>query len=525
MLEGGKDEPSRPTTMSVTLRPPRCALWPIVGLLCVALLMPLSAAAAPSPGFSPPNPADPAQSWAWGAVFAKTDTGALSGTTQNGVPWSLSYTLHAFLAWNVILTQTNLSTTAFELSGQRVVVESYFLSAQGSQGPTTAQLNVSVQGWEQDHEFSNFTTNGSVLLNGTTPVPALAIENGHSRVEGNLTASESVALSGAQTASFNGYASGAVSADTTVSFTPALNLMPLTPVSGGQWNSSSVYLAQGTYSNACHWAFDGRTVLGATSSGSGSCGGSGTVYADTTVWLAGTDEGVSYLTGYGHYHIVGLSLPGDFAFHLYDGLFMVPTSVDLLGGGGAALGGTNAANSDGTEAFTAFVDVDPHTGHVGVVAANTRFGPQVGTATNLPFALSSSRGSGNPGALSPAAASSLGPAGASGLPTYGIQGHPESVAEAQANNACLLDPGSCLSPTSGHTMLLLLVVVVAAAAVVVAVVVARRGGGPKPPSAGGSRFIPVATSSSPGPRSTAPGGGNAPKGPPQPSQDPLGHLW
>lgn len=514
--------------MSRSVPLPKSALWPIVGLITVALLMPLSAASAPSPGFSSPNPANPAQSWAWGAVFGKTDQGSFSGTTQAGVPWSFSYTLHAFLAWNVIVTQTNLSSTAFELSGSRVVVGSYFLSAQGSQGATQAQLNVTVQGWEHDSEFANFTTTGSVLLNGTTQVPAVAIENSHGTVAGNLTATESASLAGGQTASLDGYASGAVNADATLSFSPALGLMPTTPVPGGQWNSSSAYTAQGTYSNACHWAFDGTSALGSKSSGSGTCGGSGTLSASGTVWLAGADEGDDYLAGFGHFRSVGLELPSDFEFHLHDGLFLVPASVDLLSGGSGALGGTNAANSDGTDASTAYVDLNPHAGHVGVVAANTRFGPAAGVTSSLPFAMSAA-GASSSGGISALASGpdSQFPAATNPLPSYGIQGYPESVAQAQSSNGCLLNPGTCLTSTSGHSGLLFLVLVVAVVAVAVAVLVARRSGGSKP-SSPGTRYIPAAANPS-YPATGAPGAGGVagtPKGTrPQPSQDPLGHLW
>ncbi|MDE1820201.1 MAG: hypothetical protein KGJ23_07330 [Euryarchaeota archaeon] len=492
----------------------------VAGLLALSMLLPFTTAA-PTTGFTSPSPGAPAESWAWGATFAKTDQGTFSGTTQSGVPWSLSFSIHGFLSWNTVLTQTNTSTTSFELEAQRVILGAYFLSATGTQGPTTGSVNITVLAWEQDHSFSNFTTTGTVLLNGTTSVPAVAIESVHALVNSNLTARVNASLTGGQTGAMQGYASGAVHADATLNFAPALGLVPVTPVPDSWWNSTSTYTAQGTYADACHFQFSATNPMGASTSGTGTCGGSGSLDATNTVWLRGTDAGDDYLAGFGHYRSTLLELGGNLDFNIHDGLIFVPGHLDVFGGTG--LGGTSPASPQGTEVITGHVDLDPHASHFGMIASSSQFSPQATATGALPSGLAATYdGTQATASSSPAV---------SGLPSYNVQGKPESAQSALTANGCLLNPtgSQCKTSAPAHTFLLLLVVV-AAVAVVVAVLVARRERGPKGGVA--SRpgvYIPSRSDAGAGSRSgvAAPTPPGTPPGSqrPTPSQDPLSNLW
>ncbi len=457
----------------------------IFGVLAFGLMMPV-AAATPAPAFHQPNPNNPPQVWAWGATFVKNGQGTLSGNGSGPggtSSWSLTYTIHAFLSWNVILTQTNTSTTSFSLQGQRVMAASYFLSASGSNGPESGQLNVTAQGWETDNGFANFTTTGTVLLNGTTPVAALAVENANGNTAGNFTAISTAQLSGPQSGSFSGYASAAAEAQASLAFQPPLGLFPLNVTSGAWWTSTSNYTAQGTYSVACHYGYS-ASGAGGTSGAGGNCGSSGSASGSGSVTVYGADHDLD--TGFPGqtFHKVTLGFSAGFQFELRDGLLFVPSQANLYASATGPAGGSTGAPTDGAQVSLNYLDVSAHATHAPVVATNAQFSPRVGATMGVGLLAPS----GSFGALaSPSAVSA--PAG---LSAYAVQAQPESPSQAQSNNACLLSGCAAAGKSGIFSPLVALLVVGAAVAVVVGAVMVERSRRPKMPVGGYSSRPPAA---------------------------------
>lgn len=498
--------------MKTTARWNHRTLWTLLGIVALGLVMPL-AAASPAPAFHAPNPNAPPQSWAWGATFVKGYQGQLSGSNSNPggtSAWNLSYTVHEFLGWNTVVTQTNTSSTSFTLSAQRAMAASFFLQANGNEGSYSLSLNVTAQGWESDHGSSNFTTTGSVLLNGTTPVAALAVENAQGATSGNLTATSSATLTGPTSGSYNGYASEASEAQGSLVFTPSLGLFPMNLSSGAWWTSSANYTAQGSYAIACHYGYS--AVLPRGSSGGGAnCGSSGSASGSGPITLMGADHDIDTAL-HGDFHKVTLGFIGGFGFELADGLIFLPSHADLYSG--AAPGGSVSGSpaSTGAQIGLNYVDVQAGATHAPVGASNLQFAPQVATSLG---------GVTGTAMVAPAASSSP-----SALNAYSVQGLPESASAAEQANACLL--GGCAASPTSHSGLLLLLGLVAVGAVVLAIVGAvmvSRSRRPKMPVGGYSSHPPSAFLLN---QNVAPAPGNAPQRPsPRPAgqQDPLGHLY
>ncbi|MDE1820124.1 MAG: hypothetical protein KGJ23_03620 [Euryarchaeota archaeon] len=487
--------------------------WTLLGLLAVGLFMPL-AAAAPAPAFHQPNPNNPPQVWAWGATFEKNDQGTLTGTGPTNNSWSLTYSIHEFLSWNTILTQTNTSNTSFTLQSQRAMAASFFLSAQGTNGPESATLNVTAQGWEKDAGSANFTTTGTVLLNGTTAVAAVAVENAQSTVSGNFTATSAAQLSGPQSGTFDGYASAAAQAQASIAFTPALGLFPMNVSTGSWWTSTSAYSAQGSYELACHVGYS-ASGQGGSMGGGANCGGNGSASGSGTVTLYGADHDLDSGVPGHLYHRIALAFSTGFGFEMRDGLLFVPVHADLYGGAGVASGAPGSPDA-GAQMSPNYVDVDYHASHVGVVAANVQFAPHAAASMGMGTGVGMTAGS------APAATSTP----ASGLSSYAVQAQPESPAKASSANACLLGGAGCVAAKSGlFSPLLALIVIGVAVAVIVGAVMVSRGRRPKMPVGGYSSRPPSAFlmhNAPPAPAAPArPGTAPRPTG----QQDPLGHLY
>jgi hypothetical protein len=434
--------------------------WALLGLLAVGALVLPVASASPTPGFTPPNPGNPPQMWAYGGSNGASATGSASGWGLSG-NWSYTTSVHGFLGWNVVFTQTNTSSTAFTLQEQRALKAAVYVSASCTQGcgPSGASANLTAVLWESENAFANLTTTGTVYVNGSA-VPAVAVVNAQSSVAGNLTATATWSTS---TNSGNAYLSAAATANAQVSFNPALGLFPLNATPGMVWNSSSTYTAAGSYDLACH--YDYQTSLGA--SAAGTCGASGSLSGSGPVVIAGADAGRVYVNGQTTQQLAWHVGRGPFRFA--DGAILLPASADLSGGAAT----TAAAGPVGAGAGTLSTDEVDYTAsgsHVGLLAAHSTLtssaagGVPVGSAKGVSEMTEAS----SPG-------------------SYGAQAQPESVSQAQASNACLL--GSCgpsSGPASGLLGLTTREMALLGAVVVIALIgaiiwVSRRATPPKPP--------------------------------------------
>jgi hypothetical protein len=396
-------------------------------LLVPGLVAPASASPAPLTGGT-------SQQWAYGAQKWVNVTVDYPNAT---------YSAHAFFGWNVVFTATNTSTTTVELEAQRTMVGDYYATlCSPTCAAPTAQGNLSITAWEKDTGFANLTTTASVYESGTA-VPAVGLMNDSARVAGNI--SESVWLKvqhGATTLTASTELFIAGSAESAVSFSPALGLVPLNTTTGSTWNSSSNISAAGSWSATANWYH--TSVLGSTSSGSFTP--SGSVSGTGTVALQGADLGNVTLANGASSRVIALAWSGP--FDCDDGIILIPHAFDLFGSathvwGSDELGATIVATSDLDIAIDSF-----H--HIHLNAATTSFGS---TDTSLSTAT---------------AATTVGPSPASvSTPSTVLQAQPESVAAAQSSNAC--DLGQCgpvTTAAAGAPIGLVLVIGLVAALVV-----------------------------------------------------------
>lgn len=469
--------------MTKTSRLGRTTTLALLGLLAIGVLLPV-ASASPVAAYTAPNPSAPPQQWAYGGAWGATSSSSASGWGPSG-NYSYTTSVHAFLGWNVIFTQTNTSSTSFELQEQRTIVSSVDIQACApSCSSPKVSGNLTANGWEVDNGFANFTTAGTVYVNGTTPTAAYAIENAQSTVSGNVTGVATWQDSQVSATPGSAYLSVAASASGQVQFSPALGLVPLNPVAGSWWNSSSTYAASGSYDVACHYEYAG--ILGVSLAGS--CGSTGSLSGTGTVNLAGADLG-HYTLGGGLTHIVTLALTGGH-FRFVDGALLVPASADLFGGAATNAQAGPVGAGVGTIA-TSNVDFEAGGSHLGFLGAKAQLTSS--TAGTLPS---------NGAAVSPMVQSQALPSAAA--PTYAAQAEPETPSQATASDTCLLG-GACAasttpasgSPIASHGMLLLVgLVAVGALALVGAVIyIARR---PRQPSLLSAATPPAPSSSSTG---------------------------
>jgi hypothetical protein len=486
----------------------RTALWTLAGILAISLLLPFGSGAV-SPSFNPPNPGAPPESWAYGTAAGATATS--TGTLSSG--YSYQVNSHAFLSWNVIFTQTNTSSTSFTINATRTVGASLFVEGCVPNCNTpVAQINLTATAVEIDHAWANFTTAGTVLVNGTTSVPAVALENEGITVFGNVSGQANwqvQSIGGQPATSGNAYLAAQVNADASADFTPALGLFPMSPTVGQNWTSSSNYTALGTYTESCH-AYD-------SSVGEASCNSGGSLQGSGTVTLWGLDSGWGVVIN-GHlypFHVLAVSLHsrGTYTFDAVDGLFLLPHASDLLSG--SASSSSSASASAGVS--TSAVDFAPGSAHFGPTAAKGQFAASVDTSDISASAGSLGGVEGSLASIAPAAAS-----GNANIQPLDAQAAPESVGEAQAADTCITSGIGCSSPASpspiSHLGALVFLVAVVVVVGVVALLVARRRSA-KPPVSPTGVTIPSGGFS---PGAPAPPPSGNPNGTPT---DPLGNLW
>ncbi len=466
----------------------------LVMLLALPVLAPPATAPVSSRGLTTfASTSDPAvQQWAYGGT--KTISGDISATGSSGNEFELSY--HAFFGWTVVFTQTNNSTnTGFQIEAQRTAAAELFvnLCTPSCTAPTWTG-NYTANATQNATAFGNFTREGTVYVDDVA-TSALGFLNGSGAAQGALHSRLLVTGPLGHTKAW--YFNVTSMANAQVYFDPELGLVPYALTPGEHWNSTSMFNLTGAY--ALSWTFVSPT---GTASGTPS----GSISANGTVDLLGGYSQDLILNNGEHTHILllGLTGSGPIAFDVFDGVIILPHMGDVFSGDTASVGGQ--ALGVAPVATTSAVDYDSSSGHMGIAAAATTFGP--GVAGSVPTSAS---------ALSVAATA---PSGGQ------IQAQPMTVPAAQSCAASLITGGTCSSNTVNpivaffHSTVGEVVALTVAVVVLVAVLAVAVGRRPKSPP-------PVRV---PNPQVQVPAGASGqvappPRTPPQQPSDPLGNLW
>jgi hypothetical protein len=391
----------------------RTALWVLAGLVILGMAVPV-VSATPAPVL---NPSAPPQSWAYGGQGTFNEQFNLTGEHNS------SYHVHAFVAWSVVFTQTNTSTSNFTLTAVRSLDLALF--AQGCApacGGASNEVNVSMTGTERAFLAANITGNGSVDLENGTSVPAWALENASGTLASNFTENASWNVEhGDLSAPGSVYLSSSEQASGSLAFSPALGVLPLNVSAGMRWSSTSSYTSQGTGATACHWE-----LSVANSSRGGSCSSNVTLDSTGVVQLQGADVGNgTVVLDHQRAQPIALGIEGLRGWHCQDGFFCMPSATSEWEDSNLGPGGFS-------QAFTSTAEIDyfHDAHHFGQIGALLDFQG----AFNTP--LTDSR-SGGP-------MSELASVAPSALPVWTVQATPEPTSQA----SCLSTTG-CTQGASG----------------------------------------------------------------------------
>ncbi len=458
----------------------------VVSTFIVVSVLPAVAAGSPTPSLTP----GPTYTvWAYGAVRTVDFSGPATS--------DYDYMGSATYGYAVILNQTNLTSSTFELFANRTMAVDLSIEycSPNCKKPTLT-ATVSHDVWEAVDSWANFTTNASVIQSGAN-ASAVGLLNSHTEVHGSL-------LDEAQGLVRDSVLSANVSADASVTFSPALGLLPNDLSAPSSWTSSSAFSASGDYLIGYHYHFVGphATINIGPTTTSGSVSGTGNVSVSGSVSSGAPSSidlgGVPYVN-------VSLSVVGP--FEAREGFILVPDTVDLFGS--SASSAWSANETGGATASMSSLDVRPGGAHLGIGGSEWLF-----TSMALNPSVTSLAPEG-PGVTEIAA-------GANDVGTTPVQGVPMAVGQAQSDQGCLISGGTCASPAGKGPapvfLLGLLGAAVLAAVLVVAVTERRR----MPPP-----VYPNATLYPPG--ASAPAKDTATTGPvrrPAPAEDdPLSNLW
>jgi hypothetical protein len=218
-----------------------------------ALLATPSAAAAPTLSSSGSS-----QQWAFGgsAGASISCSGSACGSGSTLTHLSLFY----YVAWVVIYTADNISSTQTEFEVQAAVNATVSLSIAGcinesASGPCSQiSAQASISGREVATGFTNVTSTGTVDLDAGSGSPgsvaAYAVTNANSNAAFNFSGSvsETLPVNGtSETANLNVDLGGTEA--TSVTFSSPLGIVPIDPQPGQSWTSSAAYNASGTYTS------------------------------------------------------------------------------------------------------------------------------------------------------------------------------------------------------------------------------------------------------------------------------------
>jgi hypothetical protein len=465
------------------------AIVAVATAFLMVFVLPAGIAAAASPEFTPGSAN---QLWAYGVVR----TVDFSGVSAQGY----SYQGSATYGYSVILDQTNLTSPLFELSAVRTMgadlTVEYCLP--DCHKPTVS-ATVSHHAWESTHAWANFTTNGTVAVNGQS-VAAIALLNSHSTVVGNLTDISQGPLR-------TSYLSANVSASASVTFATPLGLLPDNLTAPMSWTSTSAFNATGAFAISYFAGYTGPhlsthvgptvTTGAVTRSGSVTVSGSSNSGPDGAVQFGG----VPYLN-------VSLNVVGPFVAR--EGFILVPSQVDLFAASNANPWGNN--ETGGTSVQMTSLYVRPGAGaHVGIDGSEWMY---AGSALNPGLTSLDPIGAGV-AQISP---------GADNVSSTPVQGVPIQVDQAQGYQGCLVSGSGCAGSSSPSVLPFfgIGVLAVVIAVVVASVLVVERRRVPPPTYPNAQLYPPGETT---GVRPLPGSRPSAVRPPPPAEDDPLSNLW
>jgi hypothetical protein len=454
-----------------------------VGIALLMVFVPGSALVRAAPS---DTAASSSNAWAYGAVESASYTG-------HNLLWVYSVT--AIFGFSVVINETDHSSM-YTLNATRtmgaIVNVSY---CRPDCAHAVARGNISDHAWEVLDVTSNLTSAGTVYESGT-PVTALALSSSRVSVQAFIRdraqALTARAMVLSRTLDVN------LSASASLSFEPALGLLPFPLVPGSAWNATSNYTELGAYGWTYSTKYVGLALPNVTLANNSSLASSGSVA------LAGNYSNAPISVGGRPYSAIDYTETGPFAVR--EGFVLVPAASDLFGAPQPWAASQNVfANESGTSVEMAnggFLG-----GHLGFVASGSWF-------------RSSSSNPGGALPLGPAIA----PAADPGPATF-VQGQPESEQAATQGNDCLISETGCpvsAAPRGLWGAVLIAGAVIGLSAVLALAVVSRRRSMPPPTYPNAALYPPGRSPAGP----VRPG--PAPKMPDEessPEDDPLSHLW
>ncbi len=469
------------------------AVIAVVSALFVISVLPVSAAAS-NPDLTP----GPAYTlWAYGVVR----TVNFSGTSSAGYDFEGTATY----GYSVILNQTNLTSSTFELFANRTMAADLAVTycAPNCKSPTVT-ATVEHDAWESVDAWANFTTEAVVDENGTN-VSAIGLLDSHTTVSGAL-------YDYARGAVRTGFLYANVSADASVAFATPLGLLPNNLTVPSSWTSAAAFAASGSYNIGYHYYFSGPKAT--ISIGPGTL--SGSVQAAGNVSVAGSvavGPGSTVVFGGVPYLNVALTVTGPFVAR--EGFILVPAPVDLFGTSSSTLWGGNESGGASVEMTSLYVR--PGGSHLGIGGSEWLYSS---SALNPAVTALSPVSPTTPGVEVDANGSSA------SVGQTAVQGVPIPVDQAQSYQNCLISGSGCpASSTSGGRPyvpgVFLGIVAVVVAAVVAAVLVTERRRLPPPTYPNALLYPPGAAAP---PKPVDPSRSGAVRRPPA-EDDPLSNLW
>lgn len=423
----------------------------VTALFLTAVLLPTAASAT---ALHPAVVGSP-QSWAYGASSWQNDTALSSAYTE---------TVRTYVGIQVITSMTNTSSTVYEMQTVETVAESYFVQyCQPSCSAAQTTENYSEHYLEVVNEWANLTR-AATVTEGSTKAAAFGILNATSAYSENLTEFY-LGLKGSSIW-YTGHYDLEYTAATSIAFTPALGLIPVTSSTGLTWNATSAYSASGGWLESYSYYFTEPTIGYNASDSLPSYSGSDTYTGNESVY--GRDLGPVTLSGGATARSIDLSYSG--AYDIALGYLLTPSGNEIFeGNSGWSVGITPAAVAAST------VDVATSGG------SNT---PEIiGAQTNWTVGPSTPPGS----------AGSGGSPGQVSVPTNtgNLQAQPEPLPYAQATSRCLVGscpttslpsvPSASYSGSMGEFAIALAITATLGAAFLWAV---RSRGGRRPPTPG-----------------------------------------
>jgi hypothetical protein len=464
----------------------------VVSALFLVSVLPGVVSAAPTPALTPGSTYTV---WAYGVVRTVT----FSGSSTDGYDFQGSATY----GYTVLLNQTNLTSTTFELFANRTMAAQLSVEyCLPNCNKPTATATVTHDAWEAVDAWANFTTVANVSENGQN-VSAIGLLNDHSTVRGNL-------WDDAQGVVRSSFVSANISANAAVTFATPLGLLPNNLTAGASWSDSSAFSASGSWAADYHYQFSGpkgKIDIGPSSS-SGAVQGSGEVSVAGSV-ATGPDSSVTF--GGVPYLNVSLTVVGPFAVR--EGFILVPDPVDLFGASSSTAWGSNETAGATVEMTSLYV----HAGrdaHLGIGGSEWLY---TSSAINPSVTSLSLGGTGF------ASGDELA-AGANSVGSTPVQGVPISVDQANGYSNCLISGGGCPSASSGRPAvpgLFLGVIAVVVVGVVAAVLISERRRIPPPSYPNALLYPPGGTAPAP-PLDPSRNGARRPT---PPEDDPLSNLW